>query len=336
MKKIQYSVYKRETNDASGKAKKDAYYILREEGYEDLYKPSEIKYIRVLQQYISLKKIKRSKEKGMLIIQYPSMHKKMYGVIRSAIHKFISAALIHDISSIQGDCGDYITLDEEISFLNNFDYLIVPNSRMLDFLVKNGCRAKIIDMKIYDYLHDINKDIMKEGYSQSICFAGNLNKSEFVTKLGKIRRYNFVIYGKGGEILPKHNAIAYAGILSSDNLVYKMRGDYGLVWDGAKITGCEGERGEYMRYNSPHKLSSYIAAGKPVIAWRQAAIADFITENNIGILVDSLLELNDMDLSMNYELYKKNVVSVKTKIGKGYYLKNAIRQILKYQGDRYE
>ena len=46
-----------------------------------------------------------------------------------------------------------------------------------------------------------------------------------------------------------------------------------------------------MRYNNPHKVSLYIVSKLPVIMWKEAALADFVVKNHLGIVVDNLLEL---------------------------------------------
>ena len=54
MKKIQYSIWKKETNSAGGKAKNDAYEILRELDFEASYNPSDKSFVRIIQQILSI------------------------------------------------------------------------------------------------------------------------------------------------------------------------------------------------------------------------------------------------------------------------------------------
>ena len=70
-----------------------------------------------------------------------------------------------------------------------------------------------------------------------------------------------------------------------------MEGAFGLVWDGSSIDTCAGNTGNYLRYNNPHKLSLYLAAGVPVIVWDQSAVADFVKRYGVGLCVSSLKEL---------------------------------------------
>lgn len=328
MRKIQYSIYKRDTGNASGKAKKDCLETLERMGFSHLYKPSNIQKVRVIQQFLSLLFLSFSREKKVFVLQYPAVHEMFYSMIKKNIHSGdVSIAVIHDLLSLQNDLNGEI-LTNEISFLNNFRYIIVPNLSMQRLLKDNGCTSRLVNMEIYDYLHDSSRDIKNSEYNDVICFAGNLQKSEFLKQLTLIRGKKFFLYGKDGEYLEGRNT-EYKGCLPADELVYLLEGDYGLVWDGDSLEECSGTVGRYLLYNSPHKLSSYIAAGKPVITWKRAAISLFVKQHNIGIVVDSLKELETLDLQNGYDEYKSNVLELKDKLSKGFYLENAIEYILK-------
>lgn len=333
MEKIQYSVWKKETNSAGGKAKNDAYDIMLELGFKSSYNPSDIRIIRIFQQLFSLKKFIGKKIK---FIQYPTLQTNIFNLFLKFLKKKDkSIALIHDISSIQGMSN--ISEIKEINKLKKFNYLIVHNRSMADYIKNLGYKGKLINLKLFDYLHDSNKRIINNSYSKSISFAGNLEKSKFLLSIAKIKNYKFYLYGlKGNMDFSELKNSTYKGCLNSEEIVYKLEGDYGLVWDGESIDGCKGVYGEYLKYNNPHKLSLYIAAGKPVITWKKAAIADFVLENRIGIIVDSLEELNTLDLSKDYEEMKSNVLKLKKLIAEGFYLKSAINKILNEEESKYE
>ena len=44
------------------------------------------------------------------------------------------------------------------------------------------------------------------------------------------------------------------------------------------------------------------------------SLADFIEKKQIGITVESLLELNNIDLRQNYEVMRRNVMKIKNYI----------------------
>ena len=76
----------------------------------------------------------------------------------------------------------------------------------------------------------------------------------------------------------------------------------------------------------------YIACGLPVIAWSKSAIAKFIIDNNIGICIDSLADIEKTISSLTekeYRLMKENIGILKNRIKNGYYIKNVINEISK-------
>ena len=50
----------------------------------------------------------------------------------------------------------------------------------------------------------------------------------------------------------------YKGKFSPENISF-IEGNWGLVWDGDQLETCHGKLGEYLRINSSHKISLYIA-----------------------------------------------------------------------------
>lgn len=326
MKKIQYAVWKKETNNAGGKAKNDAFDIAEQMGFEASYNPSEKRIIRVVQQYLSMRKFNNA---DVIFVQYPAIDFRILPNFLKHINpNQNSIALIHDLRSIQGSGTEEDVA--EIPFLNHFKYVIAHNKHMAKFLKDNGYIGEVINLDLFDYLHDVNISIQNPIGDRSIAFAGNLVKSTFINELDQIENVRFILYGnKGNNDYSSMGNVSYYGSLPSDEIVYKLEGDYGLVWDGDSIDTCSGKHGEYLRFNNPHKLSLYIAAGKPVITWKEAAIADFVRDNNIGLVVDSLKELNTEVLSSSYEDMRNNVLKIKNELSGGNYLRRAIEKCLK-------
>ena len=84
--------------------------------------------------------------------------------------------------------------------------------------------------------------------------------------------------------------LIYKGFFHSDN-VSKIEGSWGLVWDGDSEETCNGVYGEYLKMNSPHKLSLYIVARLPLIVWKESGLTDYVLKRNLGIAINSLREL---------------------------------------------
>ena len=68
---------------------------------------------------------------------------------------------------------------------------------------------------------------------------------------------------------------------------------------------------------------SCIGSGLPVIIWDEAAMSKFILENNLGIVVHSLTEVEEKvkNISENdYNNMVKNVAEFSEKLRTGYYM----------------
>lgn len=325
MKKVQYSIYRQETGSAGGKAKNDCSDILKTCGYALSYRPSDNRKIRIAQQVISMLGFRKEE---LLVVQYPAVSRQLMPLLQKRMKKVkITVAVVHDIPALQGMGGE---VRRQIEELNCFKYLIVHNGQMKKKLMDAGCTAKMICLNAFDYLHDYSHPLAGHEFDGTICVAGNLDKSSYLLDVGQMKDIRFNLYGVNNKLDFSHlgNA-AYNGLLSSDEIPYLIEADYGLVWDGESIDTCSGVYGEYLKYNNPHKMSMYLAAGKPVITWNKAAIADFIKRNDIGIAVGSLRELKNIDLSSNYARMKNNVMKIKKYVSEGHYLSRAIREVEK-------
>lgn len=322
MTTYQYDVYTKETFNATGKAKGDIIRILKTMGIKSLYVPSKYRILRILQQWRAITRLKKDDE-ATVIIQYPAVLDTFISRMAGSCRLI---AIIHDLQSIRGSK----TVTEEIRVLNMFDVVISHNCKMTDYLKENGCSAQIIELGIFDYLNDDSEISHVDFARQSVCFAGNLNKSEFIKNLYRIDDVKFNLYGllDSPDVL---NGVTYSGVLPADKIVNKLSGEYGMVWDGTSTVTCDGVLGNYLKYNNPHKFSLYLAAGKPVIAWKKAAIADFIKDQDVGIVVDNLEELHKKMASItesDYKVMRDNALSIRKRLMSGEYTKKAIQKAL--------
>ncbi len=238
---------------------------------------------------------------------------------------------IHDIDSFRDKSFKKV---KEISALNKaFDFFIVHNKKMKTYLKESGIEKEMFELGIFDYLSYRTVDISNNKFSNGnkIVFTGNLGKSEFIYKLNQISNWLFYLYG------PYYKE----GINSSENVIYKKSlppndlskeikdYDFGLVWDGPSLDELSSEMGNYMKINNPFKFSAYIEAGLPVITSKEAGIASFVKEENVGILVDSLKDLENLRIDgAAYASMKKNVNKWRNKIVKGAVLKMIIQEIM--------
>lgn len=273
------------------------------------------------------------KRNDVLIIQYP--FKKFYTTYcRIAKLKHArTITLIHDLGTFR---RKKLSAKEEISRLNRSDYIIAHNEKMKMWLTENGCKCRIGCLKIFDYLSDYqNQNEDHHRPYNRIAYAGGLykRKNAFLYDAGKaIEGCVLDLYGKGdldtnlmGENIKVH------GRIDPDSFIENVDDDWGLIWDGDTMNGCNGTWGNYLRYNNPHKTSFYLRAGLPVIVWKESAMAPFILEHNIGIAVDSLNEIPSVIKDLTEDEYTQkldNTQRIKTQLQEGAYLYKALKDAM--------
>lgn len=326
----------RGVNNAGNKAKTDIEYVMETHGFRNVglkqtrYTNVVIAFcftlLGVLKSFFSLRR------GDVLVLQYPL--KKYYAFVCNMAHlrgcKVIT--LIHDLGSFR---RKKLTIPQEIVRLNHSDCIIVHNEAMKNWLLEKGIKAKLQVLEIFDYLSETQSSA-DNALPQSPCrvlFVGGLSSKSngFLYELGNsLRSYEMVLYGSGFEPERLHrDKVDYKGFVSSDQLIASAKGEYGIVWYGSSLEGGCGALGEYLQYNAPHKMSLYIRCGLPVIIWEKAGLASFVKENNIGICVASLTELEDAFSRIDSEQYlemKKNVLAVSKKLSKGFYCFKALQQ----------
>lgn len=321
-----------EDMNAGSKARRD---IIR---FLDNYKGEYIKknssrynYIYILKYFTISSKLKNQ---DIVICNYPLYTKS---IVNNRIYKEIpkkSIAIIHDLQSLRKAATDNIEVKEEIEILNRFGCVISHNEIMTRWLVENGLKSKIVNLELFDYYGESTDCVDRiYGEKKEVIFAGNLDvkKSGFLYKINNLFFNNIVfkLYGSGLFEENYHgNKLQYCGSFKADILPNYISGDYGLVWDGTSIETCIGNSGEYMKYNNPHKLSLYIASQLPVIVWSKAAISEVVKKYNIGIVIDSLEDIQrsiDGITKEQYAEFKNNILCLSNKVKEGYFVKRAVK-----------
>lgn len=277
--------------------------------------------------------VKLRNSKNICIVQYPFYIKKS---LENRIKKWIpgkSILLIHDITSLR-DMLDDQEIKKEIDTINNYRCVISHNYKMSEWLRKNGCKSHIIDLDFFDYLRaPLERKSNKRNYA--VAFAGNLSreKSGF---LYKDISFDLELYGANYKPEAENPFIHYHGSFPAENLPAEMTADFGLVWDGEEADICSGNFGNYLRYNNPHKASLYISSMLPVIIWKEAAAAEFIVKNNLGIAVESMNEIPSAVHNISDEQYfrmKKNAEEMSEKMADGFFTKKAVSSAVAFMSE---
>ena len=312
---------------AGSKARLDAEKIMLEEGYQPFFQNNDSNPITLT-------------ENDVLILQFPLLWHSLKTLILTKLLrkcKFKAYLLIHDIESLRNRSiksfqdVKYAILHflQNKTVLERVDGIIAHNDKMKAVLVQLGIpEEKIISLEIFDYLIP-DYEVKKTYDKRTVLLAGNfdIKKTNYARQLPD--NPEFSIYGINfeEENLPKN--VHYKGAFSPEELPYYLEGGFGLVWDGDSPYTCSGMFGEYLKMNNPHKASLYLATGFPIIVWRQSALADFVSKNNCGILVDSLFEIAETLKSIHKKDYQElieNSKKIGEKIRQGYFLKTALEK----------
>jgi len=322
-------------NSASTKAVKDCANLFSKLDYKDynLFFAEEIstirRYVLIFKElakfYILLKK------NSIVGIQYPMLNNVFKYFIKAAKVKGVRFfCIIHDIESLRLGGLDDALVSKEVENLNYYDCVIAHNHNMAKWLRDKGMTTNIQSLEVFDYLlNEVPARNINSVFSKTIVFAGNLAKSNFIYSLSQIDNWDFNVYGPNykGDNQHKSNVV-WRGEYSPDEVVYKLDGNFGLIWDGNKIEECDELLGNYLKYNNPHKFSLYLAAGLPVIAPKNSAIGKVITDYQLGILIDNLTDLHNVEITEEeYRTYKANCDKVKNKIIKGGYFLKAVEVV---------
>ena len=283
------------------------------------------------------------KKDDIVVIQLPLINNTIFfaNCLKHIKHrgaKIIS--VIHDLETLRIallDDVSYITKVrtriEERSVLKISDSIIVHNKIMKQFLVEQGYpESKLVVLGLFDYLQDERAKAFIESREpdadyNSIIIAGNLSpeKSGYIYNVPSNISVN--LYGIGYVDNQSQN-LKYYGSFQPGDLPTKMHGGFGLVWDGDSSDTCSGVYGKYLRFNNPHKTSLYLSSGFPVIIWKEAALASFIVDNDLGFAVDSLDEIPNVFEQLTKEQYLffyNNVRMIKHQLQEGAFFKNAIK-----------
>lgn len=325
-------------NSAGNKAKTDNEDTLSEMGAVNLGLHRTVKNSKILAFFLDLAGIIRAcillKENDVLFLQYPV--KKYFSflcnIARQKRAKTIS--LIHDLGSFR---RKKLTIEKEITRLSHSDYIIASNENMKIWLKEHGMQKPIGVLGLFDYRSPSfhQSQPTNEGSSKklSVVYAGALSmrKNFFLVELTKsLSAWNLTIVGNkdGLQGLLTNPHITYKGFLPSDEFIAHIDTAFGLVWDGDSLDTCSGNYGEYLRWNSPHKVSFNLRASLPVIIWKEAAVASIIEKEGVGIAISSLKELDSILPHLSSEDYsrmKQKAHQMAEKLNQGHFLRKAIK-----------
>jgi hypothetical protein len=344
MRKFQIVEINEKNNDAGTKANADIADIAEKLGYQKVLlrtcTTKEGMIPKIQRQLAYIPEWNRCYEEiedgAVVLLQHPFHHKhltreRILTKLKEEKHvRYI--CFVHDVEELRAfRYNDYYR--QEFAYMMQIaDVLIVHNEVMLQYFVEQGCpKEKLVNLQIFDYLNPCASRGLPQ-YEKAITVAGNLDttKCEYIGQLGQLKETTVNLYGPNyDERMRSFENVHYLGVYPPDEVPKHLTAGFGLVWDGNSLNGCQGQAGQYLRYNNPHKLSLYLSSGLPVVIWKGAAEAAFVEQHGVGICVESILDLEKILQQLElteYERMAKAVADISARLRSGHYATVALEK----------
>lgn len=213
---------------------------------------------------------------------------------------------MHDIEPLMFG-GDDKIFSKYINLYNQADLIILPSQKMADILYSKGLSvAKIVVQRMWDFPVSIDTSIIPQ-LKRVIHFIGDVNQPKFsFAKKWMYDTVKLAVTAKKDIWIEDRN-IDCLGWFNNENLLanaLRKYGGFGLLWTEDPI--CS----EYMKFNACSKLSTYLAAGLPVIVSKNIPESDTVLNKNLGVVVTSLDEAVHKIECITEEQYNQMVFQV--------------------------
>ncbi|GFH40952.1 hypothetical protein [Pseudolactococcus insecticola] len=267
----------------------------------------------------------------MIIHQYPTWNSPRFE--KRLLQKMqswglICGAMIHDIPNwVNGPSKWNSTFPEEHAM--RYDFLIVHTKRMADEFRKRGYDKPIFENIFFDYASDM--PINEMTFEKQVYTAGNPRKAKAL--LAWDNDAKLLMYGGNPDNFIENNMtgrnIVYKGMVPADELPREFTGGFGLVYY-QDIPEEDNWSARYAGFNGPHKLSSYLAAGLPVIVESYMPSADFIVAHKLGFVIDDITQVDAKIAELSAKDYAEMVAATKRFAGllrSGYFTKRVMSEV---------
>lgn len=224
---------------------------------------------------------------------------------------------IQDVPPIQFE-NNYFLMPYFIDMYNKAEVVVVPSEKMYQRLVEEGLTVKkYVVQKMWDF--NVHMDLHTPSFEKKLYFLGDVSRFPFFQNW----QFNTPLHVFGNHKSDyDYSKVHFGGWLNKTELLLELsKGGFGLVWGNQENPKDEPD---YYKMNCSYKLASYLSAGIPVIVPDYLSNADFVKENNVGFVVSSLEEADQVIQECSEEKYSEMVSSVKNVqylINNGYFTK---------------
>lgn len=256
----------------------------------------------------------------LVIFQSPTWNDMKYDeefVKKLKAYKNVKIAFfIHDVLPLMFLSNRYL-FKRVINFYNQADVLIVPSNSMSKLLRKQGLKVKkIVIQEMWDCLTDLDLPVPKQ--NDYLNFIGDPQKFSFANNWN----YDLPLHLFSTNAPVAGEKVDFKGWQSPTNLLLKLaEGGWGLVWSN----NLDVE--EYMKVCLSYKLSTYLAAGIPVVVKKEISNQKIIEDNKLGLVVNDLNEavIKVKSLSSkDYQEYIEHTIHFAELLRNGFFTKKLL------------
>lgn len=227
---------------------------------------------------------------------------------------------IHDVPPLMFP-SNYYLMPEYIEKYNLSDLIIVPSEKMKERLIEEGLTVeKILIQGMWDHVH--NYPLPRPEFMKKLYFAGSVERFPHLADWSY--SIPMEVFSNPDQHFTGKN-VTCSGWKSDPELLFALaKGGFGLVW-GTSANPADEE--DYYHLNISHKVSTYLAAGIPVVVPSYLSNADFIREKGLGYVVESLEEANrvvEETSPESYEQMLERVQQVAFALKEGYFAKKLL------------
>lgn len=254
-----------------------------------------------------------------LILQSPSYNGIKWDlsfINHISVYNLNKIILINEIPQFKHE-QNQSSLNDYLRYYNYADVLIVPSIEAKTFLQNHGLQNKIFIIQTfldYPFPFDFPEPVMNSHHANYLSQNKQLNFTKNWSK-----EVPLTIYGQ--KVQTKDN-IRYSLLAPDPLILYKLRqnGGFGIVWPQKQQSPTS-----FLIDNLT--LSTFLAAGLPVIVNQQDSHQKIIVHKKLGFAVPSLVEaankikqVSDTD----YQQMVQNVDLFARLIRNGYFTKRAL------------
>ncbi len=240
-----------------------------------------------------------------------------------------SVVLVHDLESLRRI--EYARREQKT--LSSYGVVIVHTPAMADYLREVLPDTRSVVLGCFDYLVTDPAPLPTlSPRPEALYVIGSLgpDKAAYLYELGGLA-LPVRAYGRGclTEQLPV--SVTWSGVLDMHRPQLPARDGFGVVWDGTSPDRLAGQMGTYLRYNSPHKFSMYLALGLPVVVAAGSALSELVETEGIGLVAGSLADAACDAAAcspVRWQQLAEQVQRLRQQILNGDHVRTALRQAL--------